>query len=77
MDHGWCAQASWINTILESLKTQGHYRGGVHPNTPGYGKIGSELASAIKMKLLDSGLPSTQCTEPLPSAVCAGTCGGL
>jgi lysophospholipase L1-like esterase len=74
-DHGWCARKRWINTIGDSLKHQGHYRGGVHPTADGHATVARELAAAIDMKLQGTGPPPTECPHLLPNPFCGTPCG--
>jgi len=73
--HGWCAQDRWINTINHSWKTQGHYRGGVHPNARGYHEIALALESELKAKLLGQTVPPTTCVQPVVGDACTRPCG--
>jgi lysophospholipase L1-like esterase len=73
--HGWCADERWINTINQSWKTQGHYRGGVHPNKSGYREVASALSPALKQTLLGPPHPPTQCPALSLPDFCAHPCG--
>jgi lysophospholipase L1-like esterase len=73
--HGWCANDNWINTINHSWTTQGHYRGGVHPNARGYREVSDVLAADLKAKLLGQSLPPTTCVAPVLGDACTRPCG--
>ncbi|HJQ83533.1 MAG TPA: GDSL-type esterase/lipase family protein [Candidatus Binatia bacterium] len=74
-DHGWCASERWINTIGDSLRHQGHYRGGVHPTAAGHERIARGLAAAIAARLAGTAPAPTPCPVPLPNPFCSTPCG--
>jgi lysophospholipase L1-like esterase len=73
--HGWCAQDNWINTINHSWKTQGHYRGGVHPNARGHREVAAALGAELKATLLGQTPPPTACVQPVVGDACTRPCG--